>query len=61
MADLNLRANTNASVLAIHRGDRYITALSPDERLKEGDVLYLIGDESDVMLARQLLSGDPAG
>jgi len=60
MADLNLRANTNASVLAIHRGERYITALSPDERLKEGDVLYLIGDESDVILARQLLSGDPA-
>jgi CPA2 family monovalent cation:H+ antiporter-2 len=61
MADLNLRANTNASVLAIHRGERYITALSPDERLVEGDVLYLIGDESDVILARQLLSADPAG
>jgi K+:H+ antiporter len=58
MAELNLRANTNASVFAIQRGDRYITALSPDERLREGDVLYLIGDESDVMLARQLLSGD---
>ena len=60
IADLDLRAKTNASVLAIHRAGRYITALTPDERLKEGDVLYLIGDESDVMLARQLLSGADA-
>jgi CPA2 family monovalent cation:H+ antiporter-2 len=60
MAELNLRANTNASVLAIQRGDRYITTLSPDERLREGDVLFLLGDDSDVMLARQLLSRDPA-
>jgi monovalent cation:H+ antiporter-2, CPA2 family len=56
IADINLRANTNASVLAVQRGERYITALLPDERLKEGDVLYLTGDESDVLLARQLLS-----
>ena len=57
VSELNLRANTNASVLAIQRGDRYITVLTPDERLQEGDVLYLIGDESDVLLARRLLSG----
>jgi K+/H+ antiporter YhaU regulatory subunit KhtT len=56
MAELNLRAKTNASVIAIQRHDRYITALSPDERLAEGDVLYLVGDESDVILARNLLA-----
>ena len=56
IAELNLRANTNASVMAIQRGDRYITALSADERLQDGDVLYLVGDETDVLLARQLLS-----
>jgi CPA2 family monovalent cation:H+ antiporter-2 len=56
MAELNLRAKTNASVIAIQRHDRYITALSPDERLAEGDVLYLVGDETDVLLARNLLA-----
>jgi len=56
--ELNLRANTNASVIAIQRGDRYMTAFSPDERLSAGDVLHLVGDESDVMLARKLLSGE---
>lgn len=56
MAELNLRARTNASVIAIQRNDRYITALSPDERLAEGDVLYLVGDETDVLLARSLLA-----
>jgi CPA2 family monovalent cation:H+ antiporter-2 len=56
ISELNLRANTNASVIAIQRGARYITAPSPDEQLQNGDVLYLIGDESDVMLARNLLS-----
>ena len=56
ISEINLRATTNASVIAIQRGDRYLTALSPDERLRAGDVLYLVGDESDVMLARNLLA-----
>jgi CPA2 family monovalent cation:H+ antiporter-2 len=56
ISEINLRAVTNASVIAIHRGDKYLTALSPEERLQDGDVLYLVGDESDVLLARNLLA-----
>jgi CPA2 family monovalent cation:H+ antiporter-2 len=56
VADVNLRASTGASILAIHRGDRYLTSLLPDERIQAGDVLYLMGDDSDVMLARQHLT-----
>jgi CPA2 family monovalent cation:H+ antiporter-2 len=56
IAELNLRASTGASILALQRGSSFITALSPDERIEEGDVLYLVGDESDVMLARQRLA-----
>ena len=44
ISEINLRAATNASVIAIQRGDRYITALSPEERLQAGDVLYLVGE-----------------
>ena len=56
VADLNLRAATGASILAIHRRERYLTSLSPDERIEQGDVMYLMGDESDVLLARQHLT-----
>jgi CPA2 family monovalent cation:H+ antiporter-2 len=56
VADLNLRAATGASILAIQRRDRYLTSLSPDERIEHGDVMYLMGDESDVLLARQHLT-----
>jgi CPA2 family monovalent cation:H+ antiporter-2 len=56
VADLNLRAVTGASILAIQRRDRYLTSLSPEERIEQGDVMYLMGDESDVLLARQHLT-----
>jgi CPA2 family monovalent cation:H+ antiporter-2 len=56
LTEINLRASTGASILALQRGASYLTALSPDERLQEGDVLYMVGDDSDILLARQLLS-----
>lgn len=59
IAELNLRASTGASILAVQRGSSFITALSPDERLNEGDVLYLLGDESDVLLARKRMADGP--
>ena len=34
----------------------FTTTLSPLEKLEDGDVLYLVGDESDVMLARARLT-----
>jgi CPA2 family monovalent cation:H+ antiporter-2 len=56
LAEINLRASTGASILALQRGASYLTSLTPDERLQEADVLYMVGDESDVTLARRLLS-----
>jgi monovalent cation:H+ antiporter-2, CPA2 family len=55
VAELNLRAQAGASILAIQRKDRYITTLSPDEGIESGDVLYLTGGDRDVMLARRRL------
>jgi CPA2 family monovalent cation:H+ antiporter-2 len=55
IGELNLRADTGASILAIQRGDRSMTTLSAGESLELGDVLYLVGDDSDVMLARRRL------
>lgn len=59
VAEINLRAVTGASILAVRRGERYSTTLLPDDRIVGGDVLYLTGDDSDVMLARRHLTQGP--
>ena len=56
VAEINLRATTGASVLALVRGARALTPPSAAERIDEGDILYLVGDASDVLLARDLLT-----
>lgn len=55
VAELNLRAQTGASILAVQRDDRYNMSLSPDDLIETGDILYLTGDDSDIMLARRRL------
>lgn len=57
LAELDLRARTGASVLAIRRGDKYLTSPTADVSIVEGDTLYLLGDESDIALARYHLAG----
>lgn len=56
LAELNLRAETGALVLALMHAGRYVTSPAPDVRLSEGDVLYLVGDASDIMLARERIA-----
>ena len=56
LGEINLRARTGASVLAIKRGDSYTTSPAADVSIAEGDVLYLLGDESDIALARHHLT-----
>ena len=45
-------------VIAVQQGGRYTTSPPADLMLSSGDVLYLLGDDSDIMLARRRLSGD---
>jgi CPA2 family monovalent cation:H+ antiporter-2 len=56
LADINLRAATGASVLAIQRDGKYTTSPPADTIVEQGDVLYLLGDESDIALARAHLT-----
>jgi CPA2 family monovalent cation:H+ antiporter-2 len=56
MAEINLRARTGATVLAVNRDGVYITPVSPDEKVIAFDVLYLVGDDSDILLSRRLLT-----
>jgi K+:H+ antiporter len=56
LAEVNLRAETGALVLAVQKSGRHITSPPADLTLAEGDVLYLVGDESDILLARNRLT-----
>jgi CPA2 family monovalent cation:H+ antiporter-2 len=56
LAEVDLRAKTGASVLALLRGGRG-AAPTPHEPLREGDVLAVTGSEEAVAGARQVLLG----
>jgi CPA2 family monovalent cation:H+ antiporter-2 len=60
LTEIQLRAQTHATAIAIKRAGRYLTPPPPAEPLRAGDVLYLLGDDSDVTLARALLNGAAA-
>jgi CPA2 family monovalent cation:H+ antiporter-2 len=56
LQDLNLRATTGVNVLAVRRAQRSWTSPPPDLSLSPKDVLYLLGDDTDVLLARARLT-----
>lgn len=56
LAELDLRAKTGASVLAIARGDHGMVMPSPTEPLQAGDVLAMAGGDPAIAAARELLS-----
>lgn len=55
VAEVNLRAATGASILAVQSGERFTRTPSADWQIKAGDVLYLTGDDSDIALGRERL------
>jgi CPA2 family monovalent cation:H+ antiporter-2 len=59
LAELDLRAETGATVLAVRREGRTVTSPDATFRLAAGDDLYLLGDEADIMLARRRLEDGP--
>ena len=54
--ELELRSVTGASIVAIERGEESIINPGPDEELKAGDHILLIGDRQQVLAGRQALS-----
>jgi CPA2 family monovalent cation:H+ antiporter-2 len=59
LQELNLRAQTGATVLAVRRGGSTSTTPDGSFRLQANDDLFLLGDDSDVLLARSFLSEGP--
>jgi CPA2 family monovalent cation:H+ antiporter-2 len=59
LAELDLRAKTGATVLAIHRGEHGVATPSPTDPLRAGDVLALAGSEAAIAAAREVLDPSP--
>jgi CPA2 family monovalent cation:H+ antiporter-2 len=55
LAEVNLRAETGALIIAVRQGGRYITSPPADLELSAGTILYLVGDDSDILLSRRHL------
>jgi monovalent cation:H+ antiporter-2, CPA2 family len=59
LAETELRRRTGATLVAVSRGDATAVHPSPGDRLEGGDVLCLVGDESQIAAARELLASGP--
>lgn len=59
LQQLDLRNRTSATVLAVRRGGQTSTSPTATFALEGGDDLFLLGDDSDVRLARALLTDGP--
>ncbi len=60
LADIDLRADTGATILAIRRDGRTITSPAADTHLAAGDDLYLMGDDAHVRVAQERLQSGHA-
>jgi CPA2 family monovalent cation:H+ antiporter-2 len=56
---LDLRNSTGATVLAVRRGTQTTTSPAGTFTLQMGDDLFLLGDATDITLARALLTDGP--
>jgi monovalent cation:H+ antiporter-2, CPA2 family len=61
LKDIHLRAATGATVIAVRRAAGTVTSPDASFVLEAGDDVFLLGDDSDVLLARSLLTDGPRG
>jgi CPA2 family monovalent cation:H+ antiporter-2 len=61
LQELDIRARTGATVLAVRRPAGTTTSPHGSFRLAANDDIFLLGDDSDVLLARALLTNGPRG
>ncbi|MCX8055926.1 MAG: NAD-binding protein, partial [Ignavibacteria bacterium] len=57
LSEINLRARTNATIIAIIREGKMIPNPSPNEKIKLADTLIIIGTHQSVDQAIEILSG----
>jgi monovalent cation:H+ antiporter-2, CPA2 family len=59
LQELDLRNSTGATVLAVRRGTTTSTTPAASFILAAGDDIFFLGDDSDILLARALLTDGP--
>jgi K+:H+ antiporter len=57
LGEVDLRAQTGVTVMAIRREDRTVSSPGADFRLQSGDDIYMLGEDAEVRLARARLMG----
>jgi K+/H+ antiporter YhaU regulatory subunit KhtT len=60
LGEVELRARTGVTVMAIRRSGRTVSSPGADFRLESGDDVYMLGDDAEVRLARARLMGPTA-
>jgi CPA2 family monovalent cation:H+ antiporter-2 len=60
IGELALRTRTGASIVGIQRNGENIVNPGPDEELRPGDEVLLLGNQENLESARKLLIGGPA-
>lgn len=55
IGESGMRSNHNVTVVAIKRGDEYLTDISRHNVIKHNDVLYLFGDPDDILAINRYL------
>jgi len=58
LSELNLRARTDATIIAIVRDGKTITSPSPSEKIRAHDTYVLVGDHKSVDKAIELFEGE---
>jgi len=48
LKELNLRAGYGINILGIKRRNKMLTNIQPEEILKQGDIIYILGDQSNI-------------
>lgn len=48
LKELNLRAKFGINILGIKRKDLMLDSIQPEERLKQGDIIYILGNQSKI-------------
>lgn len=56
LSELNLRALYGINILAIKRKDKLLESVQPDEIIKQGDIIYIQGDQSKVEEFHKLIN-----
>ena len=59
LGESRLRSVTGVSVLAVQHDGHHVPSPGADLRLEAGDVLYLLGNEAEIQVARRRLTGGP--